>query len=282
MTHSERHHFRLIKLVRLSNMNSSDAGSLKRGAVLLRLLATAGPRGASLTDLAAQAGLPHPSAHRVLKQLQAEGLAEHNPDTRRYRLGPLTFELGLAGSTIFDIRDLCEPAMRELADATADTVYLVTRSGFDAVCAHRLEGSFPIRTLVLDVGSRRPLGVGAGGLAILSATPHEERQEIIERVAPLLTRFGGLDERNLSRACDRTSKVGYSTITGTVNLGVSAIGRAFRNSFGHPVGALSVAAMSQRLPAERMLEIADHLVLACQDVEARLRSTRRGNWHTGG
>jgi len=263
-------------------MTFSDAGSLKRGTALLRLLATAGPRGASLTDLAFQASLPHPSVHRVLKQLQAEGLVEHNRDTRRYRLGPLTFELGLAGSTMFDIRDLCEPAMRALAEATADTVYLVTRSGFDAVCAHRLEGSFPIRTFVLDVGSRRPLGVGAGGLAILAATPLEEQQEIIERVAPQLSRFSGLNESSLARACVRARRAGYSTITGTVNLGVRAIGRAFRNSFGHPLGALSVAAMSQRLPVERMLEIAELLMHGCQDVEQRLLATRRGNWQAGG
>jgi DNA-binding IclR family transcriptional regulator len=262
-------------------MTSSDAGSLKRGTALLRLLATAGARGASLTDLAARCGLPHPSAHRILKQLLDEGLAEHNPDTRRYRLGPLTFELGLAGSTMFDIRDLCEAAMRRLVEATEDTVYLVTRSGFDAVCAHRLEGAFPIRTLVLDVGSRRPLGVGAGGLAILAATPGDEQREIIGRVAPLLAQFGGLDERSLARACDRTSRAGFSTITGTVNLGVSAVGRAFRNGMGHPVGALSVAAMSQRLPAERLSGVAEQLVEACTAVEERLLAARRGNWHAG-
>jgi DNA-binding IclR family transcriptional regulator len=148
---------------------AADTGSLRRGVRLLRLLATAGARGSSLTDLASETGMPHPSVHRVLKQLQAERLVEHNPDTRRYRLGPLTFELGLASSTLFDIRDLCEPAMRRLAECTADTVYLVCRSGFDAVCIHRLEGAFPIRTLVLEVGSRRPLGVGAGGLAVLAA-----------------------------------------------------------------------------------------------------------------
>ena len=146
-----------------------DAGSLKRGVRLLRLLATAGAGGSALTELAAQAGLPHPSAHRVLKQLQAERLVEHHPDTRRYRLGPLAFELGLAASTQFDMRDLCEAAMQRLASVSADTVYLVGRSGFDAVCLHRVEGAFPIRTLVLEVGSRRPLGVGAGGLAVLAA-----------------------------------------------------------------------------------------------------------------
>lgn len=259
----------------------SDAGSLRRGVRLLRLLATAGARGSSLTDLAASAGLPHPSVHRVLKQLQAERLVEHNPDSRRYRLGPLTFELGLAGSTLFDIRDLCEPAMRRLAEATADTVYLVGRSGFDAVCIHRLEGSFPIRTLVLDVGSRRPLGVGAGGLAVLAAVGEDERDEIIERVAPMLPAFGGLDADSLRRACQRSRQDGYALVAGTINLGVSAIGTAFRNGMGHPVGALSVAAMSQRMSRERLREMADLLLEARRDVEARLVAQRRGQWEAG-
>lgn len=261
--------------------STTDAGSLKRGAVLLRLLATAGARGQSLTELAAQAELPHPSVHRVLKQLQAERLVEHNADTHRYRLGPLTFELGLAGSTFFDIRDLCEPAMRTLADLTQDTVYMVTRSGFDAVCAHRREGAFPIRTLVLDVGSRRPLGVGAGGLALLATVESEERAHIIERVARLIPAFGGLSADDLAKACERTRADGFSAIVGTVNLGVSAVGKAFRDGMGNPVGALSVAAMSQRLPPGRMREVAGLLDDACLEVEARLRDRRRGHWHAG-
>ncbi len=262
--------------------SSSDAGSLKRGVRLLRLLATAGARGSSLSDLSTASELPHPSVHRVLKQLLGERLVEHNPDTRRYRLGPLAFELGLAGATLFDIRDLCEPAMRRLAEATADTVYLVGRSGFDAVCMHRHEGSFPIRTLVLEVGSRRPLGVGAGGLAILAAVGAEECDEIIGRVAPQLPAFGGLDAASLRRACERTRDTGYSTIAGTVNLGVTAIGMAFRNGMGHPVGALSVAAMSQRMSARRLRSIAELLHEGRSDVELRLRAHRRGNWHAGG
>lgn len=258
-----------------------DAGSLKRGVRLLRLLATAGAGGSALTELAAQAGLPHPSAHRVLKQLQAERLVEHHPDTRRYRLGPLAFELGLAASTQFDMRDLCEAAMQRLASVSADTVYLVGRSGFDAVCLHRVEGAFPIRTLVLEVGSRRPLGVGAGGLAVLAAVGREERQAIVERVAPQLPAFGGLDAERLARACERTREAGFSTVSGTVNAGVTAVGMALRNGMGHPVGALSVAAMSQRLGPERRREVAEWLHEARSAVEPLLRAQRRGHWLTG-
>jgi DNA-binding IclR family transcriptional regulator len=263
-------------------MTSSDAGSLKRGVLLLRLLATAGSRGLALTDIAARATLPHPSAHRVLKQLLDERLVEHNPESRRYRLGPLAFELGLAGSAMFDIRDLCEPQMRALAEASADTVYLVMRSGFDAVCVHRLEGNFPIRTLVLDVGSRRPLGVGAGGLAILAAIEAHERAEIIERVAPGLKAFGGLTAPALAKACEQARQAGASVIQDTVNLGVSAVGVAFRDAMGQSTGALSVAGLSQRMTRQRMRDVASALKLACREVEQNLRAHQRGGWRAGG
>jgi len=261
--------------------STNDAGSLKRGVHLLKLLATAGPRGLSLTELAARAQLPHPSVHRVLKQLGAERLVDQNPELKRYRLGPLAFELGMASSTMYDIRDLCDPSMDMLAKATEDTVYLVVRSGFDAVCLHRREGSFPIRTLVLDVGSRRPLGVGAGGLAILAAIGEEERAEIIVRVAPSLQPFGKLTADGVAKACLQTRERGVSLIQDTINLGVTAVGHPFRDSLGQVTGALSVAALSQRMTRSRIHQISGLLQTACAEVEGRLRGQVRAGWRAG-
>lgn len=259
----------------------TDAGSLKRGVALLKLLATAGSRGLPLTELATRAAMPHPSVHRVLRQLAMERLVDHHAETRRYRLGPLAFELGLAGSTMYDIRDLCDPAMDTLAKATEDTVYLVARSGFDAVCMHRREGSFPIRTLVLEVGSRRPLGVGAGGLALLAAIGEDERREIIERVGPALPAFGKLTPAALSEACMKARDLGAAVIQDRISLGVSAVGVPFRDSMGQPAGALSVAALTQRMTPRRIQDIAEQLRAACTDVEQRLRANRRGGWQAG-
>ena len=76
----------------------------------MKILATAGPRGLSLTEIATRAALPHPSVHRVLQQLSDERLVDRHAELRRYRLGPMAFELGVAGSTMYDIRDLCAPS----------------------------------------------------------------------------------------------------------------------------------------------------------------------------
>lgn len=259
-------------------MNSkitTDAGSLKRGVALLKILATAGNRGRALTEVAEKAGIPHPTAHRILKQLITEGLAIQHFETHRYKLGPLVFELGLAGSSLHDIRDLCEPSMRDLAQTTEDTVYLVLRSGFEAVCMHRCEGPFPIRALVLDVGSRRPLGVGAGGLAILAAVEPDERAAIIERVQPSLADFGNMNAQLLTQACEQTVADGMSLVQNKVSMGVTAVGMAFRNSVGTSIGAISVAALTQRMPNSRIQKIAAELRREAANIEARLR---KSNW----
>ncbi|APE46852.1 MULTISPECIES: IclR family transcriptional regulator [Delftia] len=255
--------------------SSSDAGSLKRGVAFLKLLATGGARGCPLSELAEKSGVPHPSAHRILKQLIAERLVVHDAQTHRYRLGPLAFELGLAGSMLHDIRDLCEPAMAALSRETEDTAYLVVRSGFEAVCLHRLEGDFPIRTLVLQVGSRRPLGVGAGGLAVLAAIAPEEREAIIERVAPALPAFGKLTDAGLRLACEETARAGVAVIQNRVSLGVTAVGAHFCDSMGQAMGAVSVAALTQRMTAARVRRIAQQVRAAAAQIEQRIRTRKR-------
>jgi DNA-binding IclR family transcriptional regulator len=253
---------------------SSDAGSLKRGVAFLKLLATGGVRGCPLSELAEKSGVPHPSAHRILKQLIAERLVVHDAETHRYRLGPLAFELGLAGSMQHDIRDLCLPAMAALARETEDTAYLVVRSGFEAVCLHRLEGEFPIRALVLQAGSRRPLGVGAGGLAVLAAIAPEEREAIIERVAPALPAFGKLTDAGLRLACEETARAGEAVIQNRVRLGVTAVGAHFCDSMGQAMGAVSVAALTQRMTAARVRRIAQQVRAAAAEIEQRMRTRK--------
>ncbi|MDM0071444.1 IclR family transcriptional regulator C-terminal domain-containing protein [Variovorax sp. J31P207] len=128
---------------------------------------------------------------------------------------------------------------------------------------------------MLEVGSRRPLGVGAGGLAILSAIDEEERLEIIERVAPSLPAFGKLTAYDLAEACTQARAEGAAVIQNRVSLGVRAVGVAFRDSMGHAVGALSVAALTQRLNQRRTQQISEMLRRATKDVEVLMRKRSR-------
>src|SRR5690606_27567778 len=118
----------------------------------------------------------------------------------------------------------CAPYLKRLAEEVGDTVYLTVRSGTDAVCVDRHEGPSPIRVLTLDVGSRRPLGLGAGGLAILAYIPEEEREELIERLYRRASTQRGQSADALRAAVRECRRNGYAVIRNSVNPGVSAVG----------------------------------------------------------
>src|SRR5438876_9925277 len=129
------------------------AGPIARGTELLRLLAAAGRRGISLTAWSRRTGLANSTVHRLLAQLLQERIAMQLEASRLYAIGPLAYELGLVAAQQFDIRELCRPAMERLAAASAETVYLVQRSGVEAVCIVLLQGPTAVRVVTLQIGS---------------------------------------------------------------------------------------------------------------------------------
>jgi DNA-binding IclR family transcriptional regulator len=251
--------------------SKDDIGTIRRANLLLRLLATAGKRGMALTEISSRSALPHPTVHRLLKQLNSEGLIFQHGESRRYLLGPVTYELGLAAAEIFDLRHVCRPVLEKLSEETEDTSYFVMRSGFDAVCIDRIEGTFPIRTITLEIGSRRPLGVGAGGLAILAACSDDECERILQATAVRLPDFGKLSISQQREAIAGTREAGYALVKNRVTLGVTALGMPFHDSMRRPIGALSVGAIDSRMREQRRRQIAQLLKEQISRIEKAIR-----------
>ncbi|GIK83159.1 MAG: IclR family transcriptional regulator [Burkholderiales bacterium] len=245
---------------------------VRRVADLLRAIASRGADGARLVDLAIQCQLERPTAHRMLKALVAEGMVARDPVTRRYRLGQLMFELGLAADHPFRVRELCEPSLLRLADRTGDTVFLTLRSGLDTVCIDRKEGAFPIRTLTLDVGTRRPLGIGAGGLALLLPLGDAEIGELLAANAWRLGAYNGMRTGEVLRMVERSRKLGYALNDRQATPGAMSIGLAMRNRYGAPYLAISLGAITTRMQAARQREL-----FAMLGSEARLLEQRLGS-----
>lgn len=238
---------------------SAEPGVIERSVQLLKLLATAGRRGLALTQLAKATGMAHSTVHRLLQQLIQEGLAAQRETGKSYVLGPLAFELGLAAAPSYDLREQCQAGMRQLADELGDTVYLSVRSGNESVCQAREEGPSPIRVNTLSIGSRRPLGLGAGGLAILAYLPVPEFEEVMAQILPRVQTEADLDEKTLRTAVADTRRKGYSFIRNRVTLGVTAIGVPVFDSLDRPIAAISIAAIDERMRADRVPMLAQHL-----------------------
>ena len=252
-------------------MPVDGAQGVSRAVLILKLLAREADTGLRLVDLARAAQLTRPTMHRLLKALVAQGMAVQDAATRRYRLGPLVFELGLAAAHRFNLRDLSTATLTDLARTTGDTTFLFVRSGDDAVCINRIQGTYPVQTPALPLGSRQPLGVSAGGLALLAALPAADRGRIIQAVAPRLGAYGELDADDVRAHCALALKVGYAHIANRAVPGISALGVPVYGESGLLLAAVTVAATHNRMTQVRVQGIVPLLRAAAQTIGALLQ-----------
>ncbi|WP_442594600.1 IclR family transcriptional regulator [Parapusillimonas sp. JC17] len=252
---------------------SDTAGtqSIGRAAAVLRAVAAAGQSGYGLGEVAANVQIERPTAHRILRRLVDESLLVQDPASRVYRLGPLLYELGLAAQPSIPAMQWCSEALRELSRITGDSAFLTVRSGRDVVCIDRQEGHFPIKVLVLGIGQRRPLGCGAGSIALMSLMPDEQVAELLEQNA---ARLQARDEPSVSQFMDmvqRAREDGYST-KDAPDLPVRSLGVALSDAYGHGICALSVTSLTTRV--EQRLDL---MVEALRGVAKGLSAHVRGS-----
>jgi DNA-binding IclR family transcriptional regulator len=230
--------------------------------------------GMRLVDIAQAIGLERPTAHRIVKGLMSQGMVMQDPVTKCYRLGHVVYELGLAASPDFNLREICQPSLTRLAERTGDSVYLVVRSGFDSVCIERLEGGYPIKARTLDVGNRRPLGVGAGSVALLLGLSNAEIDQVIAINTPRMPTFGMITGDRLRDVIDRSRHAGYAINEEDVLPGVAAIGVPIQPRTGQPYAAVSIAGITSRLAEPRRTELAQLLHKEARALARKLNELR--------
>lgn len=250
---------------------TAGAQTVTRAIRALKLLAEGGPGGLRLVDLARSLELERPTAHRLLRALMAEGMLVRDEATRRYSLGPLVFELGLASAHQFNLSDLCQPVLQALSQKTGDTSFLFVRSGNDAVCLARVQGTYPIQTPAVPVGSRQPLGVSAGGLALFACLADEEAARVLEAIAPRLSVYNSFDVDDLMQHRARAQAQGHAWIANHAVPGVSAVGLPVRSRTGAAIAAVTVAATQARMSEKRVREILPLLQEAAAEIARLLR-----------
>ena len=236
--------------------SSETSRSAARIMAIVDALAHAADDGLRLTDVMRQTDLNKTTSHRLLAGLVANGLADQDVETGRFFVGMRLLSLAQAAKRRFRLAQLIEPVLVRLSQQTQDTLALVVRSGDEAVCVDCREGSFPIKVLTLHAGDRRPLGIGAGGVALLAFLPDAEIDRILSQNASSRASFP-FDELQIRQMIKDARRQGYAyndahvfkgmdTITDMAGVGVPIVA-----SDGVPVAALHLTAITQRFEQPR-------------------------------
>jgi DNA-binding IclR family transcriptional regulator len=242
---------------------SDGAQSIRRALEIARHVAQLQRSGATLARVSKATGLNRSTVFRILRSLTDERLLTFRQSDRTYHVGPLAFELGLAGGAHADLREEWRETVATIAARTGLTSYLMARSGDEAVCLLCVQGTAPLRAMPVDIGQRVPLGIGAGGLALLAALDDDEVRRIAAGHAARIGVFPsrGLSVGEIEARVEQTRRRGFSISTGTVAAGVVGVGVLVPQMPGPTKMALTVSAVSNHLD-EREAETLAHAILA--------------------
>lgn len=228
---------------------SAVAGTqaVARAAALLREIAAGGNAPCALADLSSRLSLERPTAYRILRRLAVEGLVEQEAATRGYVLGPLLYELGLAAKPPLQLHAMASEALGALAQQSGDTAFAIVQSGMDSVCIDRQEGDYPVKALMMSPGRRRPMGIGAGSLALLAAMPEQQARQIVEANGARVRAGGESDAKELREAVALARDKGFVVRQAVEAPEILSMAVAVCNAYRTPVLALSISALKFRV-----------------------------------
>jgi DNA-binding IclR family transcriptional regulator len=253
---------------------SSASGNqvIDRAAALLRAVAATETGGATTSELARATDLARPTAHRLLTALAQQGMVDRDRTSGMWSLGPELYLLGAGAAQRYDITAAASDIVERLARDTGESAFLSARRGDETVCVLSREGSFPLRSHVLYVGIRFPLGVATAGLAILSHLPDREVNEYFSRSA-LESHWGDEHSENeVRRRIARTRRDGYATNPALLVEGSWGLGAAVFDRAGRPAWALSVTGVQTRFGRDRRAMMGELLLDQAQTLSVRLQN----------
>lgn len=242
----------------------SGTQTIERAVALLREICLFGHSGAQLSEIAARCGLRKSTAHRILSCLVRERLVRQSPDNRHYLAGPMLFEFGVSAlPERAEFQQSISTRLWALSKQTSGVGFLFYRSGDDFVCAVRA-GTAKCKAKDLPVfpGTRRPLVLGTGGVAILLALPRDESLEIVERNLARLkyyNNYSGASIAGVRHMIAQSYKRGFAANAGDILPGLNAFGLALCNQSGEPFASISLAGPADDFPLKRLDEYRDLL-----------------------
>jgi DNA-binding IclR family transcriptional regulator len=247
---------------------SQTIATVERAADVLTLFARAGETTLGVTEIATALGLSKAAVHRILASLRSRGYVEVDDDSRRYSLGPASFELGLAYLSRIDVRGVAAPELAWLSRETQETATLSVLSGEGRIYVDQVT---PPREIVMSVplGQRFPLHAGSSSKALLAFLGPDEVDQYLSSPLSPFTDTTLIEPNRLRDDLAAVRVRGFATSAGERQAGAASVAAPVFDHRGRPVASISVCGPAERL-APALDEAARLLLEATSRVSLRL------------
>jgi IclR family acetate operon transcriptional repressor len=205
--------------------------------------------------------------HRLVQALERHRFLDHNPATRKYRIGVEAFRIGSLFPRPLE-RD-AHPFMRELVENTGFTSYLSVLRDASMVITASVEGSGRIRYSI-PVGEQLPVHCTATGKAALAALEEPAVEAILKRAGlPRRTSNTLTDLRKLKAELAAIRARGYSVNWEENTPGVGSVAAAIANAGDGFVPVLSIGFATSQLERKDVPALGERVAKAAKEIGKR-------------
>lgn len=245
----------------------AHGSALAKSMAVLDLVATEG-RPLGLVEVTERLGLSKPTVHRIMRQLEDEGLLRREPLRDRYGVGPRLCTLSVNALSSAVQGGAVHAILADLVANMGETCNVGLLDRMEVVYVDRVECDWPLR-LQLAPNSRVPAHCTANGKLLLAFLDDRIREKLIASLA--LTRFTEntiTDPKRLEEECQAIRRDDFATNDQEFHLGLIGLAVPIRDGEDRVVAGL---AMHSPLPRLDIAGLRDHLP-ALRETAARMES----------
>ncbi|MCH7957949.1 MAG: helix-turn-helix domain-containing protein [Proteobacteria bacterium] len=242
---------RKSKSVKASPAGTGYVKSLDKALALLERLGEA-DNALTLSDLAQRAGLPLPTAHRLLRTLERRRFVHFDAAQTLWSIGVKTF---IVGNAFLPRRNLIRqafPIMRDLMERSGETTNLAVEFDGEAVFLAHVECRDMMRASSRP-GSHVALYCSGVGKALLSAMSDEEVTHVLHQHGLERITSNTIDSPERMRADLAESRLrGYAVDNEEHALGVRCVAAPIFDESGQVLAAISLSGPTARITDDRV------------------------------
>jgi DNA-binding IclR family transcriptional regulator len=218
-----------------------------------------------LRELARRVDLPVSTVHRLVAELEVEGLLVRDP-SGRLRHGHRLWELASRGSRAASLREAALPVMEDLLAHTGHHVSLGVLEGTDVLYIERLAAD-ESTVNITRIAGRLPVHGCSAGLVFMAFGTDEEQERFLSRRLEKLTPDTVTDPDRLRGLLATIRRDGCCSMAGIIVPESSGLSVPIRAGREQPVATLTmiVPRGQENLPA-----VVPQMQMAARAIERRL------------
>jgi len=230
-----------------------------------------------VSDLATAAGLPMPTAYRIVMTLTAEGYLDHLPNGE-YRPGVRTLTLGMAALRSLDLVGIATPKLTDLGQRTGETVNLAVLTGDRVLYLVRLRNS-DLVTANIQVGSTLPAVHASIGKLLLAYLDEDDLEARITD-ASFAANSGPNAKLSLAELREELRAIreqGWAMQDEELAYGLRSVAGPVTGPAGGVVAGVNLAVQARDWSTQRIIrELKPAVLETCAEISALLAGTNPG------